>query len=155
MIALADFHPIPQAGDVVGALPSRWTPDHAARRMIEAFETAMLMGGRHGPRDARGFWPETFHTQVDLAWQRELTDAEIRDRQKQQNHVRPQPTSAQIANLDRVNGWMLDFCHAGKSVQVLTAYAWHCVKGRESRWWPEAEFAEFASFLDERGEAVV
>lgn len=154
-VAASDFHPIPQFGDEGGPRPSIWTAFHAASRFIAAFEVARLLRGREGPRGDKGYWPQTFHTQVDLAWQRELTAAEQKERENEKNHVREYPTAAQMALLDRVNGWMLDYCHAGHSVQVLTAYALHCAKGRDSRWWPEDDFQRFADFLNARREAVI
>ena len=147
--------PIPQGDGSRAMLPLRWTAAHAALRLTEAWETARMMRGGGGPAGAKGFWPETVHTQVDLAWQRDLTPDEKSKRAKEKNHVRLMPTSSQIAMLDRANGWLLDYVHAGHSVQVLTGYADHVARGNEAKFWPEADFAKFAEFLNSIKTAVI
>jgi hypothetical protein len=94
----------PQIGPA--PLPTVWTPDHVARRLVEAFRTLDKMPRPKGPRGAGNHWPQTRVEWADQLAQAELPEDERRARAEQRHALAFRPTGAEIAQMDKVLDWL-------------------------------------------------
>lgn len=88
------------------ALPPRWTPDHVAVRLVEAFRTLDRMPRPRGPRAAGNHWPGHRLEWADKVAQAELPEAERRERDARRNALALRPSGADIARMDLVLDWL-------------------------------------------------
>ena len=151
------------------ARPERWTAEHIALRLVEAFRTLDRLPKVKGPRQTGNHWPSHRLEWVDQLAQAELPDAERRERVERQNVLSLRPDSAAIARMDLALEWLRDLRAIDPGLALVTSYwalraARHrSVRAlcREKGWVPATFYklrakalARLADDLNRRGDVV-
>ncbi len=149
--------------------PERWTADHIALRLVEAFRTLDRLPKVKGPRQAGNHWPSHRLEWADQLAQAELPDAERRERAERQNVLSLRPDGAAIARMDLALEWLRDLRAIDPGLALVTSFwalraARHrSVRAlcREKGWVPATFYklraralARLADELNRRGDAV-
>lgn len=150
-------------------VPLSWTPDHVARRLVEAFRTLDRMPRIEGPRATGNHWPRHRVEWADrLAWA-ELPEAERRERDNQRNALAFRPSGAEIARMDKALDWLRDLRAVDPGLALVTSlWALRAARRRsvralcrEKNWLPATFYKlrgraldQLAATLNRRGVAV-
>lgn len=119
-------------------LPDRWTPEHVADRLVEAFETLRATPARTHPKEFGNGWPGYREEWTDWLAQAELTESERADREYARNRVRIPPSSEKVSRMDDALRWPLRFLATGnlrdqERSKVLLIWAFCKANGRSIR----------------------
>lgn len=105
-----------------GDIPTEWTPEHVANRMVEAFEVLARSGGRTGPSRETNGWPAMVQEFADLV------DAQARllaEKEKAQSKA-ARPSADELSRMNEALRWPMDHLD-GKALAsdalMLWAYA--------------------------------
>jgi len=142
--------------DATPPLPPAWTPDHVARRLVEAFRTLDRLPRPKGPREPGGHWPRHAVEWADHLAQAELPESERRDRAAWRNRVITRPSGADITRMETALDWLRDLRgeDAGMALVVglwaMRAARRRSVRGlcRERDWTPHTFYRVRAKALD-------
>lgn len=117
------------------APPPRWTPDHVARRLVDAFATLDRLPRPRGPRAAGNHWPSHRVEWADQLAQAELPDVEKRERARLRVNalIRP-PSGQEIKKMDEALEWLrvLRARDAGLA-ELLSFWALYAARKRSVR----------------------
>jgi hypothetical protein len=105
-----------------GPPPERWSADHVALRLVEAFRTLDRMPKVKGPRQAGNHWPRHRLEWADQLAQAELPAAERRERADRQNLLALRPDGAAIARMDRALEWLRDLRAIDPGLALVTSF---------------------------------
>lgn len=83
-----------------------WTPEHVARRLVEAFRTLDRMPKVAGPRRPGNHWPPHVVELADTLAMAELPEAERRERDARRNAAGLRPLPGDIARMDEALEWL-------------------------------------------------
>ena len=125
----------PEAWDpIASAPPPRWTPDHVAVRLVDAFRTLDRLPRPKGPRIAGNHWPSHRLEWADKVAQAELPEAERRDREARRNALAFRPSGAEIARMDLALDWLRALRdHDPKLAMVTSLWALRAARRRSVR----------------------
>jgi hypothetical protein len=104
------------------ALPDRWTPEHVARRLVDAFKTLDRMPRVRGPRQPGDHWPRHRVEWADHLAQAELPDSEKRERADWRNRAGMKPTSPEITAMDASLEWLRDLRGVDSGMALVTSF---------------------------------
>ena len=149
--------------------PERWTPEHVALRLVEAFRTLDRMPRVKGPRQAGNHWPQHRLEWADQLAQAELPAAERRERADRQHLLALRPDGVAITRMDTALEWLRDLRAIDSGLALVTSF-WalraarrRSVRAlcREKGWVPATFYklrgralARLADELNRRGVAV-
>jgi hypothetical protein len=102
-------------------LPLSWTPDHVAKRLVEAFATLDRMPGVRGPRAPGQHWPRHKVEWADQLAQAELPDSEKRERMDLRNRALLRPTGAEIGRMEAALDWLRDLRAIDSGLALVTS----------------------------------
>lgn len=115
-------------------VPPRWTADHVARRLVEAFKTLDRMPRLAGPRQPGNHWPRHRLEWVDQLAQAELPEAERREREALRNESLLRPDGVAIARMDKALEWLRDLRAVDPGLSRVTSlWALRTARGRSVR----------------------
>jgi hypothetical protein len=116
------------------AVPALWTPDHVARRLVDAFRTLDRMPRPKGPRAAGNHWPAHRLEWADRVSQAELPEAERRARDARRNALACRPDGTEIARMDVALDWLRALrAHNGELAMVISFWALQAARRRSVR----------------------
>jgi hypothetical protein len=125
--------PLDDAADGA-ALPARWTPEHVARRLVDAFKTLDRLPRVRGPRQPGGHWPRHRLEWADQLAQAELPESERRERADWRNRVGLTPSSADITAMDASLEWLRDLRTVDTGMALVVSFwALRAARGRSVR----------------------
>jgi hypothetical protein len=104
------------------ALPDRWTPEHVARRLVDAFTTLDRMPRVRGPRQPGDHWPRHRVEWADQLAQAELPDSEKRARADWRNRAGMKPTGLEITAMDASLEWLRDLRAVDSGMALVTSF---------------------------------
>ena len=104
------------------APPASWTPDHVARRLVDAFTTLDRMPRVRGPRQPGGHWPSHRLEWADQVAQAELPEAEKRERADLRNQAALRPSGVAIAQMDIALDWLRDLRAVDSGMALITTF---------------------------------
>jgi hypothetical protein len=104
------------------ALPDRWTPEHVARRLVDAFKTLDRMPRVRGPRQPGDHWPRHRVEWADHLAQAELPESEKRERADWRNRAGMKPTSLEITAMDASLEWLRDLRGVDSGMALVTSF---------------------------------
>lgn len=110
-------------------IPTRWEAEHVGRRLVKAFVTLDRLPRLRGPREPGGHWPIHAVEWADQLAQAELDAGEKRSRDIAQNRTILHPTSAEIAEMEKVFDWLREL-RAVDSGMALVASLWALCSAR-------------------------
>jgi hypothetical protein len=142
--------------DAPTALPTAWTSDHVARRLVEAFRTLDRLPGPRGPREPGDHWPRHKVEWADHLAQAELPESERRERADWRNRVTARPSGAEITRMEAALDWLRDLRAADAGMALVTglwamrAARRRSVRGlcRERKWAPHTFYRVRAKALE-------
>lgn len=105
-----------------GDVPTEWTPEHVANRMVEAFEILSRSGGRVGPGRFGNGWPAMVQEYADLVDQQAR---ELAHREKLQAAA-AKPSSDEVSRMNEALRWPMDHIEGmvlASDALMLWAYA--------------------------------
>ena len=149
-----ESHCLPEADD--GVLPAAWTPDHVARRLVEAFRILDRLPRIATPRQAGNHWPRHRVEWADQLAQAELPAAERRDREMARNALAFRPSGGEIARMDAALEWLRDLRALDPGLALVTSlWALRTARRRsvralcrEKNWAPHTVYKLRARALD-------
>lgn len=105
-------------------VPEAWTPEHVARRLVEAFETLADLQVRVGPRGHANAWPAMLQEFADL------TDADALQHARDAfARARRRPSADAISRMDEALSWPMRH-GAGAPLLCDAALIWAWCKAR-------------------------
>jgi hypothetical protein len=87
-------------------LPSAWTADHVAIRLVDAFTILRKLPKPRGPKSPGNSWPEYAYTFADVVGWSDLPAGERAERDKDLNKVSDRPTSRDLAIMEAAFEWL-------------------------------------------------
>ena len=114
--AIADL-----SAGVEDPLPAAWTPDHVARRLIDAMRTLDRLPRVRGPRHAGNHWPQHRLEWADQLAQAELPEAERREREAQRNSLAQRPSGRDIDRMDIALEWLRELRGVDPGLALVTS----------------------------------
>lgn len=143
-------------------LPVSWTPDHVAKRLVEAFATLDRMPGVRGPRAPGQHWPRHKVEWADQLAQAELPDSEKRERMERRNRALLRPTGVEIGRMDDALEWLRDLRALDSGLALVTSlWAIRAARNRSVRalcrekgWAPATFYKLRARALDQVSAAL-
>jgi hypothetical protein len=138
------------------APPPRWTADHVAVRLVDAFRTLDRMPRPKGPRAAGNHWPAHRLEWADQVAQAELPDAERRARDARRNALAFRPCGLEIARMDLALDWLRALrAHDPDMAAMVSVWALRAARRRSIRaicremgWKPSTFYYQRALALD-------
>jgi hypothetical protein len=103
------------------ALPETWTPEHVARRLVDAFRTLDRMPRVRGPRQPGDHWPRHRVEWADQLAQAELPENEKRERAEWRNRLGVKPSGLEITQMDASLDWLRDLRTADSGMALVTS----------------------------------
>lgn len=116
-----EFDTLALPGGGTPEVPLSWTPDHVARRLVEAFTTLDRMPQPRGPRPPGQHWPHHKVEWADQLAQAELPESERRERMAIRNQALLRPTGAELARMDLALDWLRDLRAADSGLALVTS----------------------------------
>ncbi len=102
-------------------VPATWTPEHVARRLVEAFRTLDRLPRVRGPRPPGDHWPRHRVEWDDHLAQAELPESEKRERAEWRNRLGAAPTGAEIARMETSLEWLRTLRAADSGLALVTS----------------------------------
>lgn len=137
-------------------VPEAWTPEHVARRLVEAFRILDRMPRVRGPRQPGDHWPRHRVEWADQLAQAELPESEKRERAEWRHRAGFAPTGAEIGRMEASLDWLRDLRALDSGLALVTSL-WalraarrRSVRGlcRERKWAPHTFYRLRAKALD-------
>jgi hypothetical protein len=104
------------------AVPEAWTPEHVARRLVDAFKTLDRMPRVRGPRQPGDHWPRHRVEWADQLAQAELPDSEKREREDWRNRAGLKPSPVEITAMDASLEWLRELRDVDTGMALVTSY---------------------------------
>lgn len=115
-------------GEPDAGIPTTWTPEHVATRMVEAFEVLSRSGARVGPKQYGNGWPAMVHEFADMV------DAQARllaEKEKLQAKA-ARPTADELSRMDEALRWPSTYLgNRALAADSLTLWAYALATGRD------------------------
>ena len=139
-----------------GPLPTRWTSDHVAHRLLAAFRVLDKMPKVKGPRQPGGHWPRHVVEWADQLAQADLPQAERDARAAARNELAFRPSPADIGQMEQALDWLRDLRLVDPGLAlVATLWAYRAARGRslqklcrERNWAPHMFYRKRSKALD-------
>jgi hypothetical protein len=110
-------------------VPSRWEAEHVGKKLVKAFVTLDLLPRLRGPREPGGHWPLHAVEWADQLARADLDAEEQRVRDIAQNRTILQPSSKDIAEMERVLDWLRELRELDSGM-ALVASLWALCSAR-------------------------
>lgn len=136
--------------------PPRWTPDHVAKRLVEAFATLDRLPKPRGPRAAGNHWPSHRVEWADQLAQAEVPEAEKRERARLRiNALTRAPSGQEIARMDQALEWLRVLrARDAALAELLSFWALYAARRRSVRAICRLRGWKPATFYYQRGRAL-
>ena len=137
-------------------VPAAWTPEHVARRLVDAFRILDRLPRVRGPRQPGGHWPRHSIEWADQLAQAQLPEAEKRERAEWRNRMGPTPTGVEITQMEASLEWLRELRGRDSGLALVTSlWALRAARGRSVRalcrersWAPHTFYRLRAKALD-------
>lgn len=104
------------------ALPDSWTPEHVARRLVDAFKTLDRTPRVRGPKQPGDHWPRHRVEWADQLAQAELPESERRERADWRHRAGMKPSSLEITAMDASLEWLRELRDIDTGMALVTSF---------------------------------